>query len=1189
MSKILPLFLGGILDAGSGALFLKRLELCGFKTFAERTVLEFTPGLMAIVGPNGSGKSNLTDAVRYVLGEQSARTLRAQKQEELIFAGTPQRPPAAGCEVTLTFDNGDQALPIEFAEVALTRRVTRQGDSQYFINQTPCRLRDIQELLMGSGVGPGSFYMLGGREIDMVLSSDPRDRRSMLEETAGTNRYRVRRKEALRKLDQAQENLGRLKDLQVEVEANTESSRQALATYERYRRAQEELRRLEGRMVYYEFRSAQRDFLKVDGERSELYAASQEADKNQAALQSAIEEAQAALEARQREREELYQRSSDLKAQLSFTKASQDGLERRLQSLELERQSLAQRRSSLEERRRQGEAERLELQAGEEESRRLLAEARAQARQWEEELELLPGGEGELLKSKKAELAKWRGQAERLELEEEEALRSLERDGRRLELARAELDSLPPLEEGESQELEELTVKRQRLGELEAQRQAYEGQLAQWRQKVASGRQRRPELERQRRQGRSKVMELEATLEERLGMPQPVRALLAWRERGVRGAVAELIKVRSGMETALEVALGGRLYDVLVEDRRVASHLIERLKRERAGRVTFWPLDLQRRESFPPALPSRQGVVGWALELIEFDEVLRPILSQMLGNTLVMEDLPSALALYDRWSQRRPHLVTVQGEFLSAVGALTGGASRQERSGLLVRQSQLQEAQRQLAAWEREWQSLNAQEEEAARQLGAGERRLAQAKEEERRLREELADLEAKNARGERERARHLNLRRHLQEELESLGDSLLAGQARRERLAVSKVEARAQMEALEGSLAQALQEEEQLGQARRELELESHKAQLRLQSLEEEYRLRERTLTQARRRQLEVAEDWSQVESQWRQLEESQRLALAEGSGLGEDIAQHEGELAGVLGRLQELGQSLEEENQKLWRQRQEQLQVARQAREYGEALSRAQAKWQSAQVRLTNAQERWQELAPRLEGEELEEEGRNLDIGRLQKETLKLRHYLANFGSVNLGARAEFERWEARSKELREQIGDIEEASARFEKIIEEMDRALITRFKETFRKVNETFAATFQEIFGGGWAKLELCDSQDWLESGVEISACPPGKKMQNLTLFSSGERALSALAFLFALLTHKPSPVVILDELDAPLDDHNVEKIARKLADFATSSQFLIVTHNRKTMEFAQKLYGVTMEKAGISKLFSVSLV
>ena len=284
MSKILPLFLGGILDAGSGALFLKRLELCGFKTFAERTVLEFTPGLMAIVGPNGSGKSNLTDAVRYVLGEQSARTLRAQKQEELIFAGTPQRPPAAGCEVTLTFDNGDQALPIEFAEVALTRRVTRQGDSQYFINQTPCRLRDIQELLMGSGVGPGSFYMLGGREIDMVLSSDPRDRRSMLEETAGTNRYRVRRKEALRKLDQAQENLGRLKDLQVEVEANTESSRQALATYERYRRAQEELRRLEGRMVYYEFRSAQRDFLKVDGERSELYAASQEADKNQAAL-----------------------------------------------------------------------------------------------------------------------------------------------------------------------------------------------------------------------------------------------------------------------------------------------------------------------------------------------------------------------------------------------------------------------------------------------------------------------------------------------------------------------------------------------------------------------------------------------------------------------------------------------------------------------------------------------------------------------------------------------------------------------------------------------------------------------------------------------------------------------------------------------------------------------------------------
>lgn len=1168
-------------------MFLKRLELSGFKTFADKTELEFIPGLMAIVGPNGSGKSNLTDAVRYVLGEQSAKNLRAAKQEELIFAGSPERRPAQSCEVTVTFDNQDHTLPIDFSEVSLTRKVNRQGESQYYINQVSCRLKDIQELLMGSGVGPGSFYILGAREVDMVLSSDPKDRRLMLEETAGTNRYRFRRKEAVRKLEQAQQNLVRLHDLHTEVETSTAESSKALARYERYRKAQDDLQLCEARLTWAQFRKAELSFKEAAQKAISLQESSQEADRRQSSLSEEVEALQKLQNERRAQRDSLHRQNADLKAELSFAKASQDGVSRRLSQLESDSQAAVEHSQSLASRYAERNEELARLKEQMPELRQKCTQAQEACSQIQQKIDELPqevGGKG---RTYRESLAANEERQRELRVKSEVLKNEAERDTNRLQSARQELSELQGETEGVNELLQERQALLDRCAEAKERKEKGIALLKELRGELLQLRSQRSELERRRRPLNGRVMELEAALEERVGVPLPVKAVMKWQDQGTVGVIGELVKVHEGMETALEVALGGRLNDIVVKDRAAASRLVERLKRERAGRVTFWPLDLQRRESEPIPLPTRQGVVGYALELIDFEPKLRPVLSQILGQTLVVKDLEAALNLYDRFKGRRPHLVTLQGEFLSAVGAVTGGVSRTEKTGMFVRMRACEEARRDLADLEKKLSELNRREEHLEQQLVSFEAQAVALTEEERSARQELADLEAENRRVEREQMRLQSIRDRLYGEIKSLEDSLAEGE---KTLSSHKAELEALAQEwilLNERLALSVEQETQLTAKRSALKVRLIEEQMQLKSAQEALASKERELSNLQRNLDELNGDAQRAQAEAQRLAAAQIHTQSEGENLTRSIAEKQERLHQAIQELEEASLVLERENGKLLQMRQEQAKAARQARELGEALSSAMVNKDTWQSRFRVEQARWQDYAQSHYDTQAPEFG-EVNAIEVAGQASKLRNYLANFGSVNLGAREEYERLKARLDELNAQISDIEQASDGFRRIIAEMDHALVTRFKQVFNQVNRTFSAIFQNIFGGGWAKLELCDPEDWLESGVDICACPPGKKMQNLTLFSSGERALSAISFLFALLTHKPSPVVIFDELDAPLDDANVEKIARKLLDFAASSQFLIVTHNRKTMEFAQRLYGVTMDKPGVSRLLSVTM-
>ena len=1168
-------------------MFLKRLELYGFKTFSQKTEIDFTRGFLAVVGPNGSGKSNLTDAIRFCLGEHSVKAMRATKLEELVFAGSPTRKGAPYAEVTAIFDNSDQVLPLDLAEVAITRRLDADGDSKFFINRTSCRLRDIHEMLMGSGVGPGSFSVLGGKEVDQVLSTDPKERRNMLEETAGVNRYKFRKREASRRLEKTAANLTRLYDILRELELQLEESEKQLERYRKYREAQVELKALELELAIQEWSRLQQSI-------EELRAKLCKARAQVAELEELSEQARHALEAaslekrrRDSERERLLAGCAELREKTSVTRANLDSLVKRRQELEHSAQNAESRLNSAEQRMQDCERELEAVLLALPEAAGELTTAREklqQARQDREQLPLQGHSPHAQLRQRLAALEKEQHQG----LGRRETLRARQEadDERILELieqreaARKEL-----MEASDASELDsELVEQLQEAGTLTSQVEAEKKQLE---QQLLEVQQQHRELERQRRPLVSKLAELEALLDDGSGLPPAVRAVLQWKDPGMMGLLGQLVKVPSGLEQAFEAALGGHVNDVITRDRRVASNLIERLKQERIGRVTFWPLDLERMPPPPPQLPDRRGVVGLALELLGYPREIESVLGEMLGRTVIMEDMPTALQLYDRCRGRRPHLVTRQGEYLNPSGALTGGAARQNQSGLLSRRRLLDEARQQLQKQEIELQRCRDREERLLAERTQADQTLQAAREAFRSLKGELADLEAEGKRKNQDRERlqrgldkaeeetkMLQLRSQSADmELDELEETLA-------RLAVEKAE-------LESQLTQFQEEEARLQTLREELQARLSDCELDFERRRQAHQQLESEQLRVRQRKDELVADQAQAES------EAQRCRQLLGGMQSEND--------GLQSLLEALQAELEERQQQLEQQRLENLEreaawttLAEQVRQLDEDLRTRQNQQTKVEIELAGLEARREEALERLgdipEGEEVKPTNpmTPIELEKAKQRANRLRNFLENFGSVNLGAQEDHERLQERHLDLKSQVDDLEEGAASLRAIMGALDAITVVQFKETFDKVNETFAKVFVDLFQGGNARLELCNPDDMLDSGVEIVACPPGKRLQNLQLLSSGERALSAMAFLLSLLTVKPSPIVILDELDAPLDDSNVERVASRLGNFASSSQFLVITHNRKTMEFADRLYGVTMEEPGVSRILSVKL-
>lgn len=1205
----------------------------GFKSFPDRTLIEFGPGITGIVGPNGSGKSNVTEAIRWVLGEQSARALRGGRMEDVIFAGTQTRKPLGIAEVSLTFDNTSRLLPIDFSEVTVTRRIDRSGEGEYAINGAPCRLKDVLDLFADTGLGRDGYFSVGQGRIDEVLSHRPEDRRGLFEEAAGIVRYKVRKREALRKLEETEAALARVGDVLAELSsqaaqlgAQAERARQYLA----YR---DECQALELKGLLAAIAAAEANLERIRGE----LVACRDAQAALAAQVAVAEAAQEQDRAQLQELEgevgglqarllELSDRRSRAEGQRDVSRERAAAVARQIERAAQEEADLRARLARLEAEREQTAARRAEIEA---ETARLAAEADAAEAAAAQAASAMAAAEenAEQIRKRAAEIARriadregWLGSGER---GSGETHARLERSRGELAKVNAERAQAEAAWQEARDRLDALDTARDRLvGAWEQAKVAREAQV----QKLAAAERRERQAQADLAAAESRLRVLSDLHRDREGFQRGVRALLQAAEhdpdlrRGLIGVVAELLSAPRELEHAIETALGPALQNVVTAAAADAQRAIQWLKTTGAGRVTFLPLDTVR-----PNLPrpgewqglDAPGVIGPALGLVRFDDSIRPAIAFLLGRTVVCKDLRAALAL-GRRNEFRFRVVTIDGELVNAGGSITGGASirpgRREES-LAARQTAAarepgaragiaigsDEREGGLLARERQRQELAARVEELRGALEAAVADLEAAKAELRRLdqvlgqsREELHRLEVQRAELDKDRTRHF-------EEVARLGE--LAG-----RLQLEQVELAAQ---LAGGSRLAEQWRRELAS----LQAEAAEADARLADAVATSRAAaERrdaalaaataakvALASARQALAGVDADEARHAAERGELNDLLELNRAERERLAAEMRAHEAEVSRLAGQVESLGGEVRELTEELERRqagrqalaaattrRERELKaLRRQTAELGERIGALEREEARLDAQVASADERLRHEFGCDRAGAAERAARAPEVLDADARIAELRLLMDGLEPVNLAAVDDYAAACERRDFLAAQQADLEAAKDALHRAIGDLDQRMRQRFEGAFSAIRAEFQQLFTRFFGGGRADLVLGDG-DPLETGIEIVAQPPGKKLQSLSLLSGGERALTAIALIFAMLRVKPAPFCVLDEIEAALDEVNVVRFARVLREFGETGQFIVVTHQKGTMTAADRLYGVTMEEQGVSRLVSVRL-
>ncbi|MBQ7515849.1 MAG: chromosome segregation protein SMC [Schwartzia sp.] len=1175
---------------------LKRLEAYGFKSFADKIEIEFNNGVTAIVGPNGSGKSNITDAIRWVLGEQNVRALRGMKAEDIIFTGSTERRALGVAEVSLTLLNeGDMA--VDFQEVVITRRLFRSGERAFFINKAPCRLKDIYALIADTGLGHDGLSVIGQNKIDEILNSRPEERRLFFEETAGITKYRDRKRESLRKLEDTEKNLTRVADLQQEVESRLGPLEEEAARTRQYNAWQEEYRQVK---VTELFRQQER-FRQEEAEGQETIRQRQEEEA----------EARAQLGAREAEGETLA---------TAIVKLEQD-----LQACAGEREAIRSRKEKAENEIRVLEVHRQQHDENQRRLKEQLDSLRQQQAAAEKERTEYAKAEAACLEEKAAadqklqeEKEKARGLAEQVRAQKEntQALRQSFSEAQRAAVTKkGELDLLDQGMANDSTNREEeaariqtlekeLTQNQKKLAELEAQAQAQaqtHAALETARQDAETRQRKLRDSMRARQQtlrmgqqfidqAGAKLATLERMQKDYEGFGKAAKMVLTAREgwrKGVAGAVAELLEIPAKYLTAAEVALGAAQQNIVTEDAETARQAIAYLKRARAGRVTFLPLDTLTPRSAPEEKVRRQaGVIGYMSEVVTAAEKFRKVVEFLLGRTLLVDTMDHALQVAKQQGYRL-RIVTLEGELLSPGGSITGGSLQSRESGFLNRGGEIETLRQSLTKRQTEQEKEQAAYDAAVKEAAASEQQAAEAK-------EKLDDLRVTEA--ETGTNRKLLADRVAADDVQL--DAMKALAARRE-----ESFARAQ-----GKRVQVVRELREAENRQTQLAREVREAEENLADLEDDADSQGKLINQ---RELAAAELGNRATT-------SRTMVLTkdrELSRLTEEITKNRQEAeqlesglaegAERIGAFRQEAAALEaeyaakdKEHQAIYAARMEKV-AAREENEGAVRLARqavARVQEQLHQLELAQSKRRFQTeqceamLKDEYQLSPAEAAALALDIPerRLKEERRSLEERIAALGAVNPGAIDEYEKLSQRYEFMQNQMKDLEKARADLDRIIREMDATMTRQFKEAFAQIQKHFHEIFTALFGGGKAELFLTDEKNVLESGVEIVVQVPDKKQQNLSALSGGERALTVIALLFAFLKVRPAPFSVLDEIDAPLDEANIARFGRFLQEFSQETQFVIVTHRKGTMAAADTMYGVTLEDAGVSKILSVKL-
>ena len=1179
---------------------LKKLEIHGFKSFADRTEIVFNQGITGIVGPNGSGKSNIGDAVRWVLGEQSARVLRGAKMEDVIFNGTAKRKQASYCEVSLVFDNEDGALKSSYAEVMVTRRVYRNGDSEYYLNKTACRLRDILELFRDTGIGREGYSLIGQGRIDEILSVKSEDRRQVFEEAAGVMTFRVRKEEAERKLARTRDNLNRVNDILEELASRVEPLEKQAAQAREYLELAERLRTLEINIFLIRHDKVKERIAALDqtleGLRDVLLHHEARLNEN-AAEREKLEEAAAILEEELAEtRRQHLQANDDLyerQAAAERTRHQIESIQENLDRLAREMGETRRRRQDLRALFEKGEQDAIA-------SNQALAQAQKEMDAEQEKLDAI------LLDAQQKE--------ETLDRHKDEILQAMNRlsdfksQQTRQQAICAQMRSRlteidQAVKEGGEKQLSLAEALRNAENQaaqvnesfeaLKNEAAACEGRLRAATEETQRSAENAQNLNLQFQSDVSRYRLMQEMSREMEGYNQSVRKALAWAQgdKAVRGVVARLMQVPREYETAIDMVLGGALQNIVTEDEEAAKRMIDYLRNNRLGRATFLPMTSVKSRVLSAEerrLLTMPGCLGVASELIAYAPEYRGIMENLLGRTVIAQDLDSGIPIM-RAGHHAFRLVTLNGDVMHSGGSMTGGTAQKSAVSLLGREREMKELQRTL---EREKRELSD-------------------------LREKLARMQ-----GERE-----ELKRLRNEALESMHQEEIAVAREQERVFNAKAELNAAQEQLERTRAARTQLTESIAEIEADLKHaadQNENEAFDQEAMDRKTEILQRALFDAR----EKAE-------QQRDLVTRMRLQHAELSHaldtLRRDKARQDQELAQMAASLSEMEadkarrdqalkearetlQKQEEESKKqeetasilqarvteLDRQRQDkafmQRENVRQSEEMHKAYEEDSEKLHRTELSHDRAENELKVMTDHIfntydltyaGAEEFRAEGK-FDLTGSEKEAASLRGRIRQMGPVNVNAIEEYAATKERFDELTAQQQDLTKAEEDLQTLITRLLSQMEKQFVQEFEKLGIYFKETFARLFGGGQAELKLTDPDDALNCGIEIIAQPPGKKLQLLSLLSGGERALTAIAILFAMLKLKPTPFCILDEIEAALDEANIGYFADYLCEYAKTTQFVVVTHRKGTMERCDALYGVAMQEKGVSGMVSVNL-
>ena len=1176
-------------------MYFKRIEMHGFKSFAEPVVIDFHEGVTCIVGPNGSGKSNISDAIRWVLGEQSPKMLRGGKMEEVIFAGTASRKSRGMAEVTLVIDNSTGILDIDYNEVAITRRMYRSGESEYLINNNQCRLRDIKELIMDTGIGVDGYSIIGQGKIADIVSNKPESRREIFEEAAGVVMYKSKKAEAERKLEASNANLERVSDIVSEIEGRIDGLREDSAKAKEYLELRERYQDLEINITLKNIEKLETANDSIRGDARELTASIEKLGTRKQTLDGEISE-----ERQKNERlEQLGNESnSALIAKIDelnqITNKSQlDG--ERLRAMERDAAringEIAELESKLETEQENGETlsqkqEEIRVRLTNEEQRlqekiqgynEITARVLAQSEQVEEQRNEMfslhsravsKRSEAASMESYRTSLQKRKEQLLAEGAEQEQSTRAFEADQKK---DLAEQEAAAAHAQRIASAMEQLKQERADLMRV----------ISEEAKKLDDTRIRVSQLAARKKT----IEEMEHNYE---GYNGAVRFVMKAGMPGIEGVVGDLMKAPAGYETALETALGGAMQNIVCQKDGHAKEAIRSLKANKAGRLTFLPMESVKGGgvTVPGQVRQYAGYLGIGAELAEFAPQYQGIFNYLLGRVAVVDNMDSAIAL-SKIAGNGIRFVTLDGEIINAGGAITGGRYKNASANLLARKSEIAALAEQVETLQQAYQKgMHQNQERQARQEEISDQ--LQKMEEERRQKElEISALQAKIA------AQRQNFR-----DVEQAG-------TKREKELLSIEHDSADMEKM---LDELLREIERSEAGHREAETQLTQTMQALELLKTEAAEASEEITKAR-----IAKQ--DQENQFSASEELLRRVCAAAEELRGQIAERETRLADMDKEKHEIlfsADNSEELFQKCSSEKAEledyiarlnteraSLTAALNAKTdeqaaLGETLRAYQDQKYQQEIRLAKNETQLDTLKEKLWDEfeisyaqAMTFKKEEFVMSTATKESREIKNRIRELVDVNVGAIKEYEQVSERYGFLTEQRADILEAMQELQTIIGDMDRTIRTKFKENFDQVVIHFEEIFKELFGGGQAELRLDDENHPLEAGIEIIAQPPGKKLQNINLMSGGEKTMTAIALMFAVLKTKPTPFCILDEVEAALDDANIDRFANYLKNFH-EIQFAVVTHQKATMEHADVLYGVTMPEQGISKVISLRL-